>query len=561
MNLFKKTELSFEKFDDTVRRYLAKTFNNLGLEYTHTQIFGVIFDGIKGIMQNIMFYIEDALTEQNIFTATRKKSVYSLAKISGYEAYYGAAACGTLIGKVQMNNGLTSKSSKIYIQNKTQVVNRETGITYSIILPTNYYIIDLSKPLMSHEFKIVQGSFKRSTAVAKGYNLETIHVATSELFDKEYMEVKVNGEIWNEVGNLYDMTEDGHEYILNNGFENSFDIIFGNNVNGKRLNEGDTITIDYLIHNGTLGNILSSDSYDFTFNEYGNDSLNNAVNLNDYVTLSLVNCTSGGNDSDTIQFIRNMVGTNSRSSVLVSEDNFKLFFKRFSFIGYTSCWGESNSMFINATCLTNIKSKIKDIEDYYSMNVSDMLLTNEQKEMIENTLENSNKTFAGLTLRFQDPIIRKFAFICYVKVDNVYNKDTAIQSIRNILGEYFLNLSNDVLFIAKSELISLIVNNVDCIKAIDLDIISEYGETAYKDGFYIKYELKNINNRYTYAETRCIYEKTVYPGIDGFGNISLNSKMEIPVLHGGFKYYINKNDNINDSLSYIMIPDIQVYFI
>ena len=138
MNLFKKTELSFDKFDETIKRYLAKTFNNLGLEYTHTQIFGIIYDGIKGVMENIMFYIEDALTEQNIYKATRKESVYSLAKISGFEAYYGAAACGTIICQVLLNNGLSSKSSKIYLQDKTTLVNRNTGITYTLILPTNY---------------------------------------------------------------------------------------------------------------------------------------------------------------------------------------------------------------------------------------------------------------------------------------------------------------------------------------------------------------------------------------------------------------------------------------
>ena len=161
-------DISFEKFDETVRRYLAKTFNNLGLEYTHTQIFGVIFDGMKGIMQNIMFYIEDAFTEQNVFTASRKNSVYSLAKTSGYEAYYGAAATGTLIGKMQISNGLGSKSSKVYIDNKSIVINKNTGISYSIILPTSYYVFDVSKPLISHEFKIVQGTYRRSSAVAKG---------------------------------------------------------------------------------------------------------------------------------------------------------------------------------------------------------------------------------------------------------------------------------------------------------------------------------------------------------------------------------------------------------
>ena len=552
-------DISFDKFDETVRRYLAKTFNNLGLDYTHTQIFGVIYDGIKGIMQNIMFYIEDAFTEQNVFKATRKESVYSLAKLSGYEAYYGAAANGTLIGKLELNNGLASKSTKVYIYNKSTVINKNTFVTYTIILPTSYYIFDVSKPLVSHEFNIIQGTFHRASAIAKGHNLEAIYVYAGELFDRSYIEVNVNGETWTEVGNLYDMTEDGHEYMISIGYENSFDVIFGNGVHGKKLMEGDTITIDYVVHSGSLGNISSIDGYDFVFNDYGTDSLGNNVDINDYMKLSMKNCISGGNNSDTIEFIRNMIGTNSRSSVLVSAENFKLFFKRFSFVGYVNCWVESNSMNISVTCLSNIKNTIKDIEDYYSMNTEDMKLTSYQKEMIINTLENSNKTFAGLTLNFVDPIIRKFAFICYVKIDNVYNKDTAISSIRKLLGEYFMNLSNEVLFISKSELISMITNNVECIQAIDLDIISEYGEQAYFNNYYEKYELNYLNNSYIYQKTKEHYESSVYPGLDGYGNISLNSKMEIPILHGGFNYYPNKKEN--DKSDMIRIEDIQVYFI
>lgn len=559
MKLFKTMDISFERFDETVRRYLAKTFNSLGLEYTHTQIFGVIFDGMKGIMQNIMFYIEDALTEQNIFTASRKTSVYSLAKSSGYEAYYGAAASGTLIGKMQISNGLGTKSSKVYIDNRSIIINKNTATLYSIILPTSYYVFDVSKPLVSHEFKVIQGTFRRASAIAKGLDLETIHVYCGELFDRQYVEVKINGETWEEVGNLYDMSEDSHEYILSIGYDNTFDIIFGNGVYGKRLMEGDTVTIDYLVHQGSEGNISSTDNYDMKFDTYGYDSLGNQIDINDYMTLSMQNCISGGNNSDTIDFIRTMIGTNSRSLVLVSEDNFKLFFKRFSFVGYTSCWAESNSMCINATCLSNVKDNIKDIEDYFSMDINNMLLKPYQKEMIINTLENSHKTFAGLTLKFQDPIIRQFAFICYVKVDNVYNKDTAIQSIRSKLGEYFLNIDSETLFIAKSDLIAMLVNEIECIKAIDLDIISKYGEDAYYNNSYIKYEFNYVNNAYQYVETYQLYESTVYPGLDSYGNISLDSKLEIPVLHGGFRYYINKKEDRKDQ--FVNIEDIQIYFI
>ena len=44
MKLFKLTETTFDNYDRTVRSYLSKTLNSLGMQYTHSNIFGVIFD-------------------------------------------------------------------------------------------------------------------------------------------------------------------------------------------------------------------------------------------------------------------------------------------------------------------------------------------------------------------------------------------------------------------------------------------------------------------------------------------------------------------------------------
>ena len=78
MNLFNVIETSFENYDNTIRTYLTKSLGAIGQKFSKSQIFAVIFDGIKGVMQNAMFYIEDALTEQNVDTAYRKSSLYSL---------------------------------------------------------------------------------------------------------------------------------------------------------------------------------------------------------------------------------------------------------------------------------------------------------------------------------------------------------------------------------------------------------------------------------------------------------------------------------------------------
>ena len=559
MKLFKLMETSFDNFDQSVRLYLQKAFNSVGYQYTHSQIFGVIFDGMKGIMQNLLFYIEDAMNEQNIFTAYRKKSIYSLAKSSGYDAYYGSAASGIMLCSMKIANELDSKSTKIYIRNNCKLFNKANGMNYIINLPTDSYVIDISKPLITHEFSILQGTYRKAGFVAEGNVLETYHINSSNLFDKEHIKVTVDGEVWNGVPNIYDMTENSKEYIFSTGFDNSFDIMFGNGMNGKKLEEGQAVEVEYLEHNGEYGNIYPNERTNFVFVDYGYDTLGNNVKIDDYVNLSIQSCISGGTNSDSIQLIKQMIGRNSRSLVLASEDNFKLFFKRFSFIGYVNCWSEQNSMTIIVTCIRNLYKQLTNFEDYYNLNEEDFLLEKHEKNMIQNTLDNSKKAFAGITLSFKDPILRKYAFICYVKIDSTYNKDIATTGIRKTLANYFLNSLEDVQFIAKSELIKKIHDEVSCIKAIDIDIISELSEQCYKNGYYDKLVIQNINGKNKYITKRVIYEKEITPGLDNYGNIKLDSKFEIPILHGGFNYYPSKDENLKNNQ--IKIPDIQIFFI
>lgn len=559
MKLFKILQTSFDNYDQTIRSYLSKTFNNLGLQYTHTQIFGVIFDGIKGVMQNMMFYIEDALNEQNIFTATRKKSVYSLAKLSGYDAYYGSSARGTILCKLFINNGLDSNTTKIYIENHTPIINRNTGTTYLIELPTEYYVVDVSKPLINHEFKIVQGEYTTNNFVSEGRPLESFSIYSVDLFDKESLKVFVDGEEYKQVANFYDMSEQGHEYVCEVGYENSFNIIFGNGIYGNKLIEGQNIKVEYLRHIGIIGNILPDEVSLFKFAAAGKDVFGNNIDLNKYLTLELTKCVSGGTNSDSIEFIRNMVGKNSRSLVLASKDNFELFFKRFSFIGTVNCWSETNSMYIIASCTKNLSKELKNPEKYFELSENKILLEDSQKEMIQTTLDNSQKSFAGMTLKFEDPIIRKFAMMCYVKLDNVYERDVVKTNIKKHIALYFMNKLSNTQFIAKSDLIKYLLDNVKQIKSLEVTFYSDLAEKCYYDTYYYDYVFKEINGTFDYVKRKVMYESDVQPGLDKFGNISLNSKLEMPII-SSIKYYPNKKqlDNKND---FIRMQPVEIYFI
>lgn len=560
MKLFKIIQTSFDNFDKSVRDYLSKTFNNLGLEYTHNQIFGIIFDGIKGIMQNVMFYIEDAFTEQNIYTATRKKSFYSLAKISGYEPYYGSAATGNIIVNTFVTNAnVGNGTSKLFLQNGSIIKNKETGYNYIIMLPADSYIFDLSKPLVQHNLKIVQGVWSEGNFTGTGKNFETFSANTTDLFDKNYLEVYVNGEKFEQAACVYDMTENSKQFVCNVGFDNTFSIMFGNGIFGYRIQEGDSIKIRFIVHAGEDGNIINISSPDWTivsplYNSYGNP-----LSADNYLNVKLATPVSGGTDADSIELVKNMIGYNSRSLVLANENNFKQFLKRFSFIGQTSIISEPNSLTIVASCLRNKTNEITEPEEYLELESKDLLITDREKEMVITALSNSNNTFTGMSFEFQDPIICKFAMICYVKIASTYNRELTKTNIRNAVASYFMNLPENTQFISKSDIINTVTDADSNIESFDFDFISELNENAYNDGYYIEYKQRVVNGVYKHIPTKIIYDKTNTPGLDQIGNIQLNSKLQIPLLHGDFYYYPNKESN--DKSTSIKTESIQVMFL
>jgi hypothetical protein len=245
--------------------------------------------------------------------------------------------------------------------------------------------------------------------------------------------------------------------------------------------------------------------------------------------------------------------------VLASENNFKFFFKRFSFVGRVNCWSEENSMYMIVSCLSNVLNEANSIDEYKRIKTKDLFLNYEQKEQIITTLSNSNKTFAGVSLKFIDPIIRRYSIICFVKIDDIYNKENIKTNIEETLIQYFINLPDGIQRIYKSDLIMKVLNNCSNVESFDLMFVSELAEQTFKDGYFEKPQLKLANNTFHESKVKVFYEKDSTPGIDEYGNIELYSKREIPILQGGFKYYPNKD--ANDTNTSVSIETIQYIFI
>lgn len=548
MKIFNLLDTQYNRFEQKVKSYISGILSSSGNSYGNNTIFGQLINVLGNAVQNIMLYIEDSLIEQNKYTAQRKKSVYGLAALSGYVPSYGKAS-GTQLKLTYTPNN--TKGLDVIINNKEPLTCTQNGLQYNIILPQEAITLSMEKDNSARFVYAVQGKFESQTFMSIGGQYYTQNFKFLGNMDTDFMEVRINDEIWEYKDSIYDMDPDGKQYTYKVSNISGIDLIFGNDQYGKSLKSGDLIKVTYLIHDGENGNLNPNLETYFVFN-------NNLYNINGEeidgnsifnITFASKDPVTAGSNSESIDQVRQMIGLNSRSLVLASSNNYKNLIDKFSFCGYNRTWSDSGSLHINSLIIKDYSMNLENGVDYFKLNENDFILTDLQKQSIKSYIENSGNQMAGTTYNIIDPSIWKYSLYIYVTMKNgKYDKAYVENQIRNLIGEFFSNINNDM-FIPKSDIIHLIKSNIDSIDSVTLYFLSEKNETSLIKGYY-------ETLKYIYNKDLGIYEKLstkvkLYPGenhnlgLDNHGNILLSGDNEFPALLGGWQFKNNDGDLIN----------------
>ena len=547
MRLFSLLQTKYSQYEQSVRDYLSRNLSKYGANYGNNTIFGQLINVLGSVVQNIMLYIEDAMVEQNKYTAQRKKSIYGLAALSGYQPSLGQAAGAMVTISYTPTN---IQATDLIINNKETVTCTQNGLVYCLTLPQEAIIMSAEKDNSSRYIYVVQGKFEKQSFIASGGKYYTQNFNFLGNLDTKYLTVAVNGEIWEYVDSFYDMKPAGKQWTYKVSVVGGLDIIFGNDKFGLSLDSGDQIEIEYLLHDGAAGNLDPNIETYFIFNESlkatnGEDVDGNAIFNIMFATNDTV--TSGSN-SETIDQVRQMIGMNSRSLVLADPKNYENILNNFSFVGYNRTWSEPGSMVINTLAMRNYRAVLDSKKTYFDLTESDFTLTPLQKTSIQSYIKNSGNMLAGASYNIFDPEICKYALYIYLKFStNNYDKEYMTNYIRNLIGSFFGAIQSDT-FIPKSDIIQLLKNYVTGLEGVDVYFLSEKNETALQKQ---KYE-KNIKIYNATTGTYDVKTETVklYPGenpnlgLDGHGNIFLESDEQFPVLMGGWDYLNDKKEEI-----------------
>ena len=555
MKILDLLQTRYTEFQNQVRVYLSKTLKNYDENYGNNTILGQLINVLGSAVQNVLLYIEDGLTEQNKFTVQRKKSIYSLAQLGGYNPSLGKAASCMVRMTVQPNN---YNAYSIIVPNKTKLICSYNGLKYNIVLPQEAITFAISDDVSNKYLQVVEGSFETQSFMVYGGQLYTQTVLFNGDIDIDYLEVKVNDELWEKKDSLYDMDPDGKQYVVKTSLSKGIDILFGNEQFGRALKLNDKVDVTYLVHDGEIGNIESDEDVYFSFEDEIKDAAGGSINGNEVFVIKLAdtNSVSGGTYSESAQKVKEMIGYNSRALVLADPKNYKIFLNRFSFVGYNRTWSEEGSLIVNSIVLRNYKQMLERGSDYFNLNKSDLFLSEAQKQSVKNCIANSGQQLAGVTYNIINPEVCRYAAYVYLKMKDIqYDKTSVEQAIRDAVGDFFTNLESDI-FIPKSDLIAVIKGASDAIDGVDVYFLGEKNEQAIIDKKY-------TNKTYTFNPSKGrydVYEETVRvsdgenPGIgfDEYGNIYLDNNDQFPVLMGGWQF---KSSRLGEAPQYTTISN------
>lgn len=525
MNIYKKNNILINGLLSDTFNFLQTTYNQASSVFTVASAWGQILFVLQNLSQLILYFIEDSITELNIQEATRDYSVRSLARISGYDSGRATAAQGEISITWNTREGDVGGGAVI-IRNNTQIRCVQTGKIYSLRFGSDEITIPLVRGNVVRS-KIVQGNFETGTVTGAGIALQSFNLPSTSgaYIDQFYIDVYVNNEKWKRYDSLYDIPLNGKGYLVRSGISEGIDIYFGNSNFGMIPQRGSVIKIEYLQTSGLTGNSESTNENPLTYKfvSTGTDLFGTEVDLNLYLDIGNLIDPTFGTNPDPISLIRLVAPKTSRSYVFANTENYEIFLQKLGIFSQIHAFTTFDDDFLDDDnviyiyLVPDVTINLSTNEDYFSIPVSEFLLTPQQKTKVLNLIEDSGQMIATTVVKIVEPVISRYVANIVISVFEGNDPETIRQTIRRRISEYMLNNKRRDK-IPKSDIIA-IVEGVEGVDSVSMFFVGQ----------------KNEENQITLSGLTNVSQAQLDEqiGLDTFGDI-LIGRNQLVILRGGW---------------------------
>jgi hypothetical protein len=358
------------------------------------------------MVDNLLFYQDMMIQELYLSTARQRRNVINLVRLIGYEFRGSTAATGNL--SVVITPG-TYPIYPVTILKGTQF--SATGLT------TNKQVIftttadgALSSASDVKLLPVIQGIGAQDIFTATGTASFKVKL-TSSTVEKTSIVVKLDisntgytlAELWTPVDSFYETTNISTVYKVEVDEYSQVSIIFGNGVFGRSPSLNTKIYVDYVVTNGSDGNVGPNN---ITTVISGYPLIYDRANNQAQITIRMSTATSGGQDTETIEEAKEAaVGQLFSQKRALTKEDFKFITEALANVDKAIAWGEAEEQapdyrLMNLVRLTFFSQQFSDM--YYNP-ASMSSYKGLRDRLVKPTL--LNKIPITTKLNFIDPVI------------------------------------------------------------------------------------------------------------------------------------------------------------
>lgn len=529
------TGIRFSKIKEEIETFLTEEYNKANLLFSAASPYGQILSVLENLHQLSFLYLKNAINQFDLSlpNSMNERVIKNAAIFAGHIPSRAISATGTLqfTLKPAVDIEKEIQGARITLPNRLALKNNTNGLEYAANIgkPNVTYKVT---PNFSFYLPIIQGVWKVSRMTGSGKPLQTFQLEEAtgiREIENFNVEVIVNGEFYTLKRHMYDMIPDEKSVVVRTGFNRGISIIFGNGSFGMMPPLGAEIVVNYLVTDGSEGNIYRRTFNDFTIVGEMYDGSGVSLDSQKVFDVSIYTDINFGADGESFAFTKQMLPMVTNNSVLALPQHFAYEIKKLGVFSHVNAYEKSGTIFISAT--PNINLFKNQSSNYFTVDIGAFTLDAYEKSKVDRYLRASGSIMLTKKYKIISPNLSYYSINVFVIPYSDATDDSVNSQILSRLSDYFLNLIK-MDRVPKADLVRRL-SLIRDIHSVDVQFVCKRNEDYHKQG------MANYNNTANQIPGQLPnqpldYSNTAVVGLDPTLGDILFEPDEIPVIRGGW---------------------------
>ena len=303
MSQLQVTNLDFDQIKTSIKDYLRANSNFTDYDYEGSN-FSVLID-ILAYNSYITAYNTNAVVNEVFLdSALIRDNVVALARNIGYVPKSTRAA--KLIATINVILPAGSSTSSIVLKAGIVATATANNASYTFVLPENITTTVTNDIASFKNISLYEGSYAVSTFEVDTSNEYERYVIDNQNVDTTTLRVKVHPtteseayDAYTQVSSIVGLSTTANKYLIQEVSDERYELLFGDGIISKKLNNGNLVEASYVVTNGAIGNGVKTVNFNGVITDDIGTELTNLT-----AALTVVSPSRDGSDIEPITSIK-----------------------------------------------------------------------------------------------------------------------------------------------------------------------------------------------------------------------------------------------------------------